>query len=103
MFGIVVQGGFYVTPKLELYGRWEFGWWKQEIDEVTALNFSDMSTLEFGVNYYLQGQDVKWSTDIGFGLTRIGDAWANDIAGWRVDTEGAEPQIVIRTQLQLMF
>jgi hypothetical protein len=106
VFGIVVQGGFYVTPKLELYGRWQYGFFDNagDLSQNEGIDFIDMSTVELGVNYYLQGQEIKWSTDLGFGLTRIGNTWGGfNVTGWRTDAEGAEPQIVFRTQLQLLF
>ena len=56
-----------------------------------------------GGNYYFDGHDAKWSADIGFGLSQIESAWDSNIAGWRSDAAGSEPQVVIRTQLQLLF
>ncbi len=59
--------------------------------------------LTLGANYYFDGQDVKFSADIGFGINPVETAWDSDIAGWRIDPPGSEPQVVIRTQLQLLF
>jgi len=99
VYGIVAQGGFYVTPKLELVGRFEAG--RLTLDG--NFNFSNLYLLTVGANYYFDGHDLKLSTDIGFSFSHIENVWDSDIAGWIVDAPGHEPQIVIRTQLQLLF
>jgi plasmid stabilization system protein ParE len=98
--GFVVQGGVYLTPKLEFYSRWEYGWW-----DFDNQDFHDLNALTLGANYYLDGHDVKWTTDIGFGIGPIDQTWDSSLAGWRQDPrgQGAEPQIVFRTQFQLLF
>lgn len=102
-YGVVVQAGVYLTPKWEVFGRYEYSW----LDFDTAFGSverSDLGVLTVGANYYIDGHDLKWSTDIGFGVTQIEDFWgANSRAGYRTDAEEAEPQIVFRTQLQLLF
>ena len=99
----MVQAGVYLTQKWEVFGRYEYSW----LDFDTSfgpIERSDMSVVTIGSNYYIDGHDLKWSTDIGFGLTQIEDFWGvNTLAGYRTDAEGAEPQIVFRTQLQLLF
>ena len=102
-YGVVVQAGVYLTPKWEAFGRYEYSW----LDFDTSFGPIERSVLgvfTVGTNYYIDGHDMKWSTDIGFGVTQIEDFWgANSQAGYRTDAEGAEPQIVFRTQLQLLF
>jgi hypothetical protein len=87
----------YFTEKLEGYARVEWGWVSSNFD------FPDLWVLTLGGNYYFDGQDIKLSADIGFGFTQVSSAWDSNIAGWRLDSPGAEPQIVFRTQLQLLF
>lgn len=98
VFAVALQAGAYFTPKLEAYARWEYGWY-----ETDAARFADLNMLTLGVNYYLDGHDLKWTTDIGFGAGRVDQPWDSDIAGWRQDIADAEPQIVFRTQFQLLF
>jgi hypothetical protein len=98
IFGIVVQGGVYLTPKLEGFLRWEYGWW-----ETSVTDFVDLHAVTVGTNYYIDGHDVKWTTDFGYGLDVIDTAWDSDIAGWRQDTSTSNPQLVLRTQIQLLF
>ena len=96
-WGLVLQGGTYFTEKLEGYARFEWGYSKSDFD------FEDLYLLTLGANYYFDGHDVKLSADIGVGLDTIGSVWDSDIAGWRVESPRAAPQVVIRTQLQLLF
>ena len=98
--GCVVQAGVYVTPKVEVFSRFEYGFW--DIDSGTA-SFSVLSVITVGANYYLDGHDVKWTTDIGFGIDRVDTNFDSDIAGYRNDPIEAEPQVVFRTQFQLLF
>jgi hypothetical protein len=99
--GLLLQGGVYVTPKLELFSRWEYGWWDANFE------FSDLNLITFGVNYYIDGHDLKWTTDIGFTLGPLDQNWYggqnNDIAGYRINLSSNEPEIVFRTQFQLLF
>lgn len=100
-FGAVIQGGAYFSEKLEGYVRMEYGTF-----DLTGIPFGDLLTLTLGCNYYFHGQDVKFSTDVGFGLLSVDTPWvlgAGDIAGWRRDFTDQQPQVVIRTQLQLLF
>jgi hypothetical protein len=97
-FGVVAQAGVYLTPKAELFTRFEYGW----ISAPNA-NFNDLTLITFGGNYYFEGHDVKWSTDIGFGISKIDQSWDFDIAGYRRDIAADPPQIVFRTQFQLLW
>jgi hypothetical protein len=97
VYGVVLQGGTYFTEKLEGFARLEYGHISSDFV------FDDIWALTLGGNYYFDGQDLKLSADIGVGLTQINVAWDSDIAGWRSDAPGAEPQVVFRTQLQLLF
>ena len=63
----------------------------------------DLAVVTIGGNYYLDGQDVKLSADVGFGLNPVNTFWTSDQAGWRIDAPGVRPQIVVRTQFQLLF
>lgn len=98
IWGFVLQGGVYFTPRLEVFSRYEYGWWN-----FTGQDFADLHMITFGANYYLKGHDAKWTTDIGFGIGRTEGNWDSDIAGWREDFGRSEPQIVFRTQFQLLF
>ncbi|MCZ6836240.1 MAG: porin [Planctomycetota bacterium] len=102
IYGVVGQGSIYITPKLEFYARYEYGWTDFNL-AVGSIERSDLGVLTIGTNYYLDGHDLKWSTDLGIGFTQVEDFWSSDRAGYRADTEDSEPQFVLRTQLQLLF
>ncbi len=97
-WGWVVQAGAYFTPKLEFFARWEYGWW-----DTAVTRFQDLNMLSIGANYYFDGHDLKLTADIGFGASVISDAWDSDITQWRAEGGGSDPQIVFRTQFQLLF
>jgi len=46
---------------------------------------------------------VKWTTDLGVGISKIDLNWSSDIAGYRPGDDESEPQFVFRSQLQLLF
>lgn len=98
VYGVVGQAGVYFTPKFEVFTRFEWG-----TLGVGAADFHDLYLLTIGGNYYFDGHDIKLSADVGFGLYPVEAAWDSDIAGWRIDGNSAEPQVVIRTQFQLLF
>jgi len=101
VFGVVVQGGMYFTEKFEGYARAEFG--RFLLNGEALPNADNLAVITLGGNYYIDGQDVKFSADVGFGLNPINAVWASDTAGWRADATDVRPQIVLRTQFQLLF
>ena len=112
IFGLVGQAGMYVTPKVELFGRFEFGHVDWNNPGPTVPDEGDLDNLyvgTIGMNYYLDGHDAKFTADLGYGFSKIDTVgtspvgWADDLAGWRLDGPGADPQIVLRTQFQLLF
>ena len=100
VYGLVVQAGAYFTPKFEFFTRFEYG-----LFDVDTANFANLYLATFGGNYYFDGHDLKLTADIGFGISQVDSPWNSDIAGWRTDGDipGAESQVVIRIQFQLLF
>ncbi|MHC4991039.1 MAG: porin [Planctomycetota bacterium] len=94
-YGLVVQGGVFVTSGVELFARYEWG------DSDTAA--PDLSVVTVGVNGYIARHDLKWTVDVGYGLDEVAEFWASSGAGWRADEPGDDGQIVVRTQFQLIF
>jgi len=106
IFAAQLQGGVYLMPKVELFGRYEFAYISgYDAAEVTATNdqlgdVAPMNLLTAGINWYLDGQDLKWTTDLGWSITDLHPWFADLNAGWRPSRAN---EIVFRTQLQLMF
>jgi hypothetical protein len=98
LLGGTVQGGVYVAPKWELFGRWEYANWGGN----NATNQSDLHVISFGTNYYLDGHDAKFTADLGFSLDEVSFVWASNLAGYR-GTNQANKQITFRAQFQLLF
>ena len=104
--GFFVRGGFFITEEWELYGQYEWA----DLD-ITGLE--ELSVVTVGVTRYWAKHNLKWQTDVGFALNEINSvtnpvtgssvSFANDGAGWRTDSADNDGQIVIRSQLQLVF
>lgn len=98
-FGLVVQGGFFVSDQLEVYGRY---------DGVFAddANGDDFNTLTAGVNYYISPQShaVKLSADVVYYLDNEGASALvspTTTTGLLADTE--DGQFTVRVQMQVVF
>lgn len=98
VLGANVQGGVYIAPRHELFLRWEY----LRLN-APSLDLVDFNAVTVGWNWYIDGHDVKISVDAGIALDRTDPAWASDIAGWRSDSAADENQLVIRSQMQLLF
>lgn len=114
-WGFTIQGGFYLTDRIEPYARWEVG--STDTDqyrtEAAALGVDadSANVVTIGANWYPEGsknRNIKLSGDIGFSLVPIVD-FAQPGANWlpalepAAGADYAATQIVIRTQLQLLF
>jgi hypothetical protein len=103
-YGYVIQGGVYVSPKCELFGRFEYGSWEPDrpFDEFPTVSAGNLSVLTLGLNYYLDGHDIKFTTDFGFTFQPISVFYGDDLPGYRAQVEDST-QMVLRTQVQLLF
>jgi len=101
-YGLVVQGGFFVTPTVELYGRYEWG----DADG----SDKDLSVMTVGANWYIARQQIRLTADVGYGFNEVSDFFGNGLlgpgsssAGWLPDAAGEDGQFVFRSQLQVTF
>jgi regulator of replication initiation timing len=100
LIGGTVEGGVYVAPKWELFGRWEYSNWSGN----NTLSVSDLHLISFGTNYYLDGHDAKFTMDLGFSLDELAAVWASSLAGTRGESlTSPTKQIFFRAQFQLLF
>jgi len=97
LFAYILQGSTYVTNQTELFARYEAG----GPDDETA-GGDKLQILTVGVNHYVDGQDMKFTADVGFSFGEISQYMANTETGWIVDLERRN-QVVLRTQIQLLF
>lgn len=103
MVGIVAQAGVYISPKTELFVRGEF--MQAELTSTIGPGgqFNDLNLITAGFNYYLEGHDLKWTTDLGVAISDVDGAFVSDLAGYRIQENDTAPQVVFRTQFQLLF
>ena len=94
--GVVVQGGVFLTNDWEILARYEWG-------DLDRAGVDDLSVITFGVNRFWDKHALKWSMDVGIGLSEIAEPWSASGAGWRTDASGQDGQIVVRSQMQLLF
>ena len=91
---IVAQGGFYFAKDIEGFARLEYS-------DTDTLFADNLLIVTGGVVKYFERHNVKWTTDIGFGLEPV--PVTVPITDWRADSAGNTGQFVIRSQLQLAF
>jgi hypothetical protein len=103
-WGWVIQGGVFVVPdKWEMYARYEYSsFGDYQVNNPPAL-VSPLSTMSVGFNRYFAKHHLKWTTDFGIGFNEVSDQYDSSGAGWRSDVEGEKHQVVVRSQLQLLF
>ncbi len=84
-FGAMIQGGYFVTPKLQLAARFA-------VAPTTPAR--DQLEVRAAINWYWQGHAFKWANDVGV-LQQTGEdptTMASD-----------EPELQLRSMLQLML
>ena len=97
LLAFVGQASTYITNQTELFARWEAGGPDRDI-----LGGDHLKILSVGFNHYIDGQDLKVTADLGFSFGEISGIMANPQAGWLTDSRRRN-QMLLRTQLQLMF
>ena len=115
-YGAQVQGAFFVTDSIELFARWE--WMETASTAVnTAIPNIDFNTAAEGFvnnigtvggNWYLSGRALKFTTDVGVSWNPVifqTGLFGDNIAGANYRQEGSTGggQIVVRSQIQLIF
>ena len=115
-YGAQVQGAFFVTDTVELFARWE--WMETELTTVnqsganivfnTASDAFVNNIGTTGVNWYISGRALKFTTDVGVSwnpLTFQTGLFGDNISGanYRQEGVGGGGQVVVRSQLQLIF
>ena len=109
--GWVLQGGFMISDNSELFAQYQKG----SIHNAVFAGASDeMSAIRFGVNYWptAGNNSLKWTTDVAWSQDALADGqgsgtssadWTFSGNGWRSDVNDQDGQMLLRTQLQLLF
>ena len=105
-FGITVQGGYFVSEEIELFGRYEY--MNYDYDGQTGSdNTGRFDGLTVGANWFFNSA-VKLTVDwtINFASLEnqtLNSAFVSNSAGFRPDQPGQTDQWALRAQLQLLF
>ncbi|MBT8484904.1 MAG: OprO/OprP family phosphate-selective porin [Phycisphaerae bacterium] len=94
-YGVVVHAGRFVNDQWELFARYEWA----DADDVIP----DLSVVTVGVNCYFDAHDSKLTFDVGYGVNEVDRFFSSTGAGWERDRPGQNGQVVVRSQLQLLF
>lgn len=98
--GFLVQGGYYINDDWQLIGRYEWG----DLDGAAAVaGNDDLSIISVGATRFWSGHNLKWTTDIGFALDSVDANWGGTGRGWRGDALDEDGQVVIRSQINIVF
>ncbi len=103
-YAFVIQGSYFITDQWEAMARYEWG-------DLDLAGIDDLSIFTVGFTRYFAGHQVKLTTDVGYAFNSLQTAsvsgntfgWPDAFFGWRPDADDAEGQIVVRSQLQLLF
>ncbi len=92
---------------LQVEGGWDRGInadvGRYEWSDFDSPGVADLSVVTVGVVRYYNGNLLRWTTDVGVGLNPVDPAFASPRLGWRADAPGEDGQVVVRSQLQLLF
>jgi len=97
--GLLVQGGYFLADDLELIARYEWG----DLDGGGGVGGDDLGILTVGATRFWARHALKWTTDVGVAFDPVDAQWLGGSRGFRADSEGEDGQVVIRSQLQLLF
>ena len=106
-YGFTIQPAMYIDPKVEIFSRYEYACWSTSNSSQNTgllgplLNQGPLNIVTVGLNWYLDGQDLKWTTDFGMNVgSDVGSSYVDTASGWRASGQG---EFVFRTRLQLIF
>lgn len=116
-FGATLSAGVFLTNELELVARYEGLWVTNGIVGATtpnALNNQTLNTVTVGSNYYFSRNQCKFSFDVGYAFNTVAfntGLFGEGLSGlnWRptlnaaTGAGGGEGEVVVRSQLQLLF
>jgi hypothetical protein len=107
-WGVTIQGGYFVSEDVELFGRYDYAKLDNAAEEL-GLGIPDLTTAKYngvtlGFNYFF-AKGVKFTTDFQWNLKSlngVSQATLNPL-GLRTDAGDKKNQWAIRAQLQLLF
>ncbi len=97
MIAYVIQGSKYVSETTELFIRYSGGGAMQD-----TFGGANIQILTSGANWYIEGQQFKITSDLGWNFGELPGLFANQMLGWR-GSPNRNAEWVFRTQLQVEF
>lgn len=97
-WGVLVQGGYFLSEGWEAIARLEYG----DLDGAGLVS-DELMILTAGVNRFWARHALKWTIDLGYAFEPVDAMWAGAGVGWRADDVGRDGQILLRTQLQVLY
>jgi hypothetical protein len=97
-WGVLLQGGYFLNKDWEAIARLEYG----DLDGGGSVS-DELLIVTVGLNRFWARHALKWTTDLGYAFEPVDAAWGGAGVGWRADEAGGDGQIVLRTQLQILF
>jgi len=103
-YGIVAQGGMFVTDQDEFFARWD----EVIADESNAPADNDFNSLTFGWNHYIipESHAAKFTLDINYYLDATSDnaiVRTSSSGGVNLQASTEDGQIGITAQMQILF
>ena len=102
-WGFTVQGGYFVTEDIELFGRYAYLNYDRSFLPSSSNRYNGIT---LGMNWFLAGPAVKFSTDWSINLNNFHPTRGSGYPGigWRPDQlDSDKNQWALRAQLQLLF
>ncbi len=104
-YGAQIQGGLFVDEEkdeFEIFSRYEWGDSSaSNVNGEPNVPAEDLSILTAGFNWFIYPRNLKFTTDLGYAFTSIGENWSAEADGWRATNDSG--QWVGRAQLQLVI
>ena len=97
MIAYVIQGSKYISETTELFVRYSAGGAIQD-----TFGGANIQILTSGANWYIEGQQFKITSDLGWNFGELQGIFANQMLGWR-GSPNRNAEWVFRTQLQVEF
>ena len=98
-WGFNVQGGYFVTEDIEIFGRYDYIDYDIDAGGANA-DQTKYNGITFGANYFMSA-NVKCTVEWGMNLKSFGSD--NIDYGFRADVNDNKDQWALRGQIQLMF
>jgi len=94
-YGLTLQSGVFITEDIDIFTQ--YAWADDDAD------LGELSVVTIGFNKYISGHNIKLTVDANYALEEITSTYVNSSRGYLVDAMGEDGQIVIRSQIQLLF